>query len=103
MYLVCDDDDAVFAAQRAYPRESVPVPENSPGVLGIAQEKQRGLRVREFFLKPCEINAVCAVFVKQGAFDDIPAIIANGVEKDIVHRRHDEHIFTNGGEFAHYA
>ena len=80
----------ISGAQSTDPCQILPPPDDSAGILWIAEQHQGDLRIAEllFQIRPVHFIAIGSPF--QWILNRKPAVIANTVEKDIV----DEFLMT---------
>ena len=89
--------------QRADARQRLFVPDLARGVVGVAQDHQGGLGVRQLGVQVRPVDAVGPVRIGQGAFQHQAAVVLDGMVEDVVHRGQGQHLLGRGGQFAHHA
>ena len=95
--LVRQHQDAVLDTQLRDAQQSFPVPDLAHGIVGVAQDQQRGLGIGQGCLQRLKVDVVNRITIAQGALQHIAAIVDNGVEKDIVRRCEDHNFFGGAG------
>ena len=101
--LIRQHQDVVVPAQFPDPRQGLPVPDLPHRVVGIAEDHQGGLGVRQFPLQVLPVDFIDAIVVVERALQHPAAVVLDGVEKDVVDRGHCQHILPRRGELPHHA
>ena len=101
--LVGHHDHVMLRAQLAHPRQLLPAPQLSHGVVGVAQQQQRGLRIRQPRLQIVKVQPVCPVLVAQRTLQGPPPVVDDGIEEDVGDRRHHHHVLVRRCQLAHDA
>ena len=92
----------VLPAERADAGQGFPIPDFSDGVVGIAQQHQRRLGICQLPLQVLKIDPVRPSVVNKSTLQGLAAVIQDGIEKNVVHRRHQKHLFRRRGELSHH-
>ena len=94
MDLVADDGDAVTQADVVHPGQFVGRPDAAGGVVGVAQEEERGLFLGATGFEGIPVHMVGGLFIQERTFKDLAAVVADAREEAIVHGRKDDDLFA---------
>ena len=95
----------MLPAQFAEACQGAAVPDLPGGVVGVAQDHQRGLRVGQLAFQVLPVDGVPSGrrVVGQRRLKHIAAVVEDRVEEDVVYRRLDDHVLGRRGQLAHHA
>lgn len=98
MNLIGEHHHPVLPAKLADLRQRILIPNFPHRIVGITEDHERSLGIGQLSLQIREIDPVSAAVVFQAALQDLPSIIENRVEKNIIDRCLDQHLLPGGRE-----
>ena len=101
---VADYGHMIVPAKLTYACEGVAIPDSAYGIVRIAQNHQRGLRISQLGFQIGPVDGVMSgTVIFQWRFKHSASIIDNRIEENVVDRSLDKHILVGSGEFSYHA
>lgn len=82
--LVGNDHNVMLPAKRTHPGKGLPIPDLPCGIVGITKDKKGRLGVGNGTLKGGKIDGMALPVIGKGARQNLPAVIRDRMEEDIV-------------------
>ena len=98
MDLVGEHGDTVLFAKPRHLLQLNLRPHPAAGVLGIAQEHERRLRIGQILLQTLKVHLIAVVTKNERTLQGNPSVVQDGVEEDVVDGGLDEDLLRGGRE-----